>query len=56
MENYIDGIVEELPFATGDAVGTATDYAIGRNRYIGYLMPISVYNLDAIIIIRIMTG
>lgn len=21
MENYIDGIVEELPFATGEAVG-----------------------------------
>ena len=41
MENYIDGIVEELPFATGDAVGTATDYAIGRNRYIGYLISLA---------------
>ena len=41
MENYIDGIVEELPFATGEAVGTATDYAIGRNRYIGYLISLA---------------
>ena len=40
MENYIDGIGEELPFATGEAVGTATDYAIGRNRYIGHLISI----------------
>ena len=41
MENYIDGIGEELPFATGEAVGTATDYAIGRNRYIGYLISLA---------------
>lgn len=41
MEAYIDGEMEELPFATGDAVGTATDYAIGRNRYIGYLISLA---------------
>ena len=41
MENYIDGIGEELPFATGEAVGTATDYAIGRNRYIGHLISLA---------------
>ena len=41
MENYIDGIGEELPFATGEEIGTATDYAIGRNRYIGYLISIA---------------
>ena len=41
MENYIDGIGEEIPFATGEAVGTATDYAIGRNRYIGYLISLA---------------
>ena len=33
--------MEELPFATGEAVGTATDYAIGRNRYIGYLISLA---------------
>lgn len=36
-----NGIGEELPFATGEAVGTATDYAIGRNRYIGYLISLA---------------
>lgn len=41
MENYMDGIGEELPFATGEAIGTATDYAIGRNRYIGYLISLA---------------
>ena len=41
MEDYIDGIGEELPFATGEALGTATDYAIGRNRYIGYLISLA---------------
>ena len=41
MEDYIDRIGEELPFATGEAIGTATDYAIGRNRYIGYLISLA---------------
>lgn len=41
MEDYIDGIGEEIPFATGEAIGTATDYAIGRNRYIGYLISLA---------------
>ena len=34
MERYIDGLTEELSFASGEDVGIATDYAIGRNRYI----------------------
>ena len=41
MESYIDGESEKLPFATGEDVGTATDYAIGRNRYIGYLISLA---------------
>lgn len=41
MEAYIDGQVPELPFATGENIGTATDYAIGRNRYIGYLISLA---------------
>lgn len=41
MEAYIDGEVSELPFATGENIGTATDYAIGRNRYIGYLISLA---------------
>lgn len=35
---------EELPFATGDAIGTTVDYIAGRNRYIGYLISLGVYD------------
>lgn len=41
MEQYIDGQIGELPFVTGEDIGTATDYAIGRNRYIGYLISLA---------------
>lgn len=41
MEAYIDGQVPELPFVVGENIGTATDYAIGRNRYIGYLISLA---------------
>ena len=41
IEKYIDGEGEELPFAFGENVGVATDYAIGRNRYIGYLISLA---------------
>lgn len=40
IEKYIDGNIEELPYATMEKVGIATDYSMGRNRYIGYLMSI----------------
>ncbi len=38
IERYIDGEIPEIPFATGEAIGRTTDYSMGRNRYIGYLM------------------
>lgn len=38
IEQYIDGIVPELPYATRENIGRTTDYSMGRNRYIGYLM------------------
>lgn len=40
IEQYIDGEIEEIPFAKKDQIGCATDYSVGRNRYIGYLMSI----------------
>ena len=40
VEQYIDGEVDEIPFATKDEIGCATDYSVGRNRYLGYLMSI----------------
>ena len=41
IERYLDGEMEELPFALKDAIGRTTDYAAGRNRYIGYLISIA---------------
>ena len=40
IEKYIDGEIEELPYAMRDQLGRAIDYSAGRNRYIGYLMTI----------------
>lgn len=40
IEKYIDGEIEELPLATKENIGSATDYSVGRNRYLGYLMSI----------------
>lgn len=46
MERYIDGESEELPFAIQDKIGIAKDYAIGRNRYIGYLISLATRSYD----------
>lgn len=40
IEDYIDGISGELPLATKENIGCTTDYSMGRNRYIGFLMSI----------------
>lgn len=41
IEKYIDGEIGELPFAKGEDMGTANDHAMGRNRYIGYLISLA---------------
>ena len=40
IEEYMDGLIEELPYATREKIGCTIDYSAGRNRYIGYLMTI----------------
>lgn len=40
IEEYIDGLVD-IPLAKGENIGRTVDYAIGRNRYIGYLISIA---------------
>jgi len=40
IEDYIDGLIPEIPFAKRENIGRTTDYSMGRNRYIGYLMTI----------------
>jgi len=41
IEAYIDGELEELPFAKKENIGRTVDYAMGRNRYIGHLISIA---------------
>lgn len=41
IESYIDGVHEEVPFATRENIGRTVDYSIGRNRYIGYLISLA---------------
>lgn len=41
IEKYIDGKEESIPLATRENIGKTTDYAIGRNRYIGYLISLA---------------
>ncbi len=41
IEEYIDGPEDAIPFATRKNIGCTIDYAIGRHRYIGYLMSLA---------------
>lgn len=41
IEAYIDSEEDTLPLATRENVGKTVDYAIGRNRYIGYLISLA---------------
>ncbi len=41
VEEYIDSKEDKLPFAVRENIGRTTDYAIGRNRYIGYLISLA---------------
>ncbi len=41
IEAYIDGEIPEIPLATREKIGRTVDYAMGRNRYIGYLMTLA---------------
>ena len=41
IEDYIDGNYPEIHLATGEHIGRTVDYAMGRNRYIGYLISIA---------------
>lgn len=41
IEQYIDGEIEEIPFAKKDEIGKTVDYAMGRHRYIGYLISLA---------------
>ena len=38
VEEYLDGKIPELPFASRDKIGVTVDFFAGRNRYIAYLL------------------
>ena len=50
IEAYLDGNYpfpngdSDVPYASGEHVGCIVDYAAGRNRYIGYLISLSLYS------------
>lgn len=41
IEAYIDSEEDTIPLATKEKIGRTVDYAIGRNRYIGYLISLA---------------
>ncbi len=41
IEKYIDGLLDEPPLAQKENIGITYDYAIGRNRYIGFLISLA---------------
>lgn len=48
LERYLDGEAPEPPLATGDCIGRTIDYSAGRNRYIGYLISLSVHSYKGV--------
>ena len=41
VEDYLDGVIGEIPMAHKDAIGCTVDHVAGRNRYMGYLMSLA---------------
>ena len=44
IEDYLDGVRGEVPFAKKDKIGRTVDYIAGRNRYVGYLISLGKYS------------
>lgn len=41
IEEYLDSPEDTLPLATRENIGRTTDYVLGRNRYLGYLISLA---------------
>jgi len=48
IEDYIDGKIPEIPFATGDKIGKTVDHVNARNRYMGYLMGLAKHSFKGV--------
>ena len=46
LEDYIDGVGEDIEFASIDKIGKTVDYYSGRNRYIGYLTSLAMKSFE----------
>lgn len=46
IEDYIDGRIEEVPYARREDIGRTIDYSIGRHRYIGYLVSLATRSYE----------
>ena len=44
IEEYLDGIHGEVPYATRDGIGRTVDYIAGRNKYVGHLISLGVHS------------
>lgn len=44
IEKYLEGHLEELPYAKRERIGRTVDYDAGRNRYIGYLITLAQHS------------
>ena len=44
VEEYLDGKIPNVPYATKENIGRTVDYVAGRNRYIGYLISLGIYS------------
>ncbi len=42
VEAYLDGEIGEIPYATRENIGCTVDYAVGRNRYTGYIISLAM--------------
>lgn len=41
IEAYLDGNAPEIPLSRGENIGCTVDYAMGRNRYTGYIISLA---------------
>lgn len=41
IETYLDTRIPKISYATREQIGRTTDYAVGRNRYIGHLISVA---------------
>lgn len=48
IEDYLDGKLGEIPYATRENIGRTVDYVAGRNRYIGYLISLASHSFKGV--------